>query len=228
MGRPFYAVIIPLEAGAPEHPIAPTPPGYPDQGLPVPPDYPSQGPIGPPPGIWPRPPGGGHPSHPIHRPPGIWGGGRPPVDPGYGVPGGRPDQGLPGGEYPSQGLPAGPDQGLPPIPPTAGHLPWNPGPDHGGPGSPSHPIWLPTPPGSPDQGLPVDPPGTIWPPIPPSGGAHPDQGLPGGEHPSQGLPAPQQGYLLAYIPSVGYRYIKVDLGAGTGAETKPGETPQPK
>jgi hypothetical protein len=102
MGRPFYAVIIPLGEGG--HPDQGLPGGgyYPDQGLPGGGNYPDQG----------LPGGGLRPGHPIApggRPvdPGFgWGGGeRPghpiapgggrPVDPGFGYPSERPDQGLP-------------------------------------------------------------------------------------------------------------------------------------
>lgn len=201
MGKPFYAVIIPLtgdhpDQGLPEpspgHPDQGLPGGgyYPDQGLPGRPDYPSQGPVRPGWGGGERPSHGlppsfpGRPGHLPARP------GRP-VDPSYGVGEGHPDQGLP----------AGPDQGLPPLPPGApvapGHLPWHPGgaPDQGlpggSPGDPQHPIWIPDEDLKPGQGLPVEP-GEIWPPM-------------------VGLPEPKGGFILAYIPGMGYRYIKVEL-----------------
>jgi hypothetical protein len=107
MGRPFYAVIIPLgEGGHPDQGLPwPGRPGgggnYPDQGLPdgpeVDPPYPDQGLPGRPPHVGNRPPGSGRPPHVGNRPPGSWDrpeypsqgpvrpGGRP-IDPGYGIP----------------------------------------------------------------------------------------------------------------------------------------------
>ena len=106
MGRPFYAVIIPLGEGG--HPDQGLPGGgyYPDQGLPGSPNYPDQGLPGRPPHVGNRPPGSwdrpeypsqgpvrpGRPEYPSQGPvrPGR------PVDPGFGWGGGeRPDQGLP-------------------------------------------------------------------------------------------------------------------------------------
>lgn len=115
MGRPFYAVIIPLGEGG--HPDQGLPGGgfYPDQGLPggspgrpdhgFNPDYPSQG----------LP---GRPDYPSQGP--VRPGGRPP----------RPDQGF-NPNHPDQGLPGGgegPDQGLPPElgPPIGPSHPWQP------------------------------------------------------------------------------------------------------
>jgi hypothetical protein len=125
MPQPFYAVIIPLgSTGAPEHPIAPGVPGYPDQGLP--------------PGVWPNPPGGGegggeHPGQGLPGYPGRPGQGLPPnypgrpghpiapggrpVDPGWGWGGGEPGQGLP----PELGPPLGPSH--PWVPPEGETLP---------------------------------------------------------------------------------------------------------
>ena len=110
MGRPFYAVIIPLGEGG--HPDQGLPGGgyYPDQGLPGGGgggEYPDQGLPGRPPHVGNRPPGSGRPPHVGNRPPGSWnrpeypsqGPVRPgrPVDPGFGWGGGEghPDQGLP-------------------------------------------------------------------------------------------------------------------------------------
>jgi hypothetical protein len=78
--QPFLAMIVPVGAGEPTHPIAPG---------------------GPPPGIWPSP---GHPAHPIApggAPPGFWGGVAPPY-PDQGLPGAPP------GIWPSPGYPAHP------------------------------------------------------------------------------------------------------------------------
>jgi hypothetical protein len=210
MGKPIHCIIIPLEDGEPSHPIAPPSPGYPDQGLPEP----------QPPhvGIWPRPPhvGGGpvRPGRPVD--PGFgWGGGehpstgpiRPgrPIDPGFGVGGGHhPDY---------------PDQGLPPLPPghpgAPGHLPWHPGGGHpdqglpGEPGDPQHPIWIPDSDLKPDQGLPPTAPGEVWPPL-------------------GGVPKPESGFILAYIPGVGYRYIKISLKPDQGLPGGKPPTAQPK
>lgn len=126
MGRPFYAVIIPLGEGG--HPDQGLPGGgyYPDQGLPGG-NYPDQGL----PGGGGRPPHVGHPIAPGGRPvdPGFgWGGGeRPghpiapgggrPVDPDYGYGQERPDQGLP----PELGPPIGPAH--PWVPPEGETLP---------------------------------------------------------------------------------------------------------
>jgi hypothetical protein len=168
MGKPIYCVIIPLESGGPEHPIAPEPPGYPDQGLP-PPGV----------GIWPRPPYPGQGLPPSF--PGRPGHGLPlpglPVDPGWGV-----------------GLPSHPGH-LPSIPPGfPGHLPSIPGaPDQGLPPGVQPPIWLP----GDGEGEEVQPPGTVWPPI-------------------SGVPKPENGFILAYIPGLGYKYIKVSLKPDQG------------
>ena len=151
MGRPIYAVIIPLGEGEfPGRPPGIWPGGgYPDQGLPggpegpaVDPPYPDQGLPGRPPHVGNRPPGSwDRPEYPSQGPvrPGR------PIDPGYGWEGrpphvgnrppgsypGRPDQGLPGqpgvwprppgGEHPDQGLP--PELGLGDIGPSQ---PWVP------------------------------------------------------------------------------------------------------
>jgi hypothetical protein len=131
MGRPFYAVIIPLGEG-----------GHPDQGLPGGGYYPDQGLPGSPPGIWPNPPGGGNypdqglpgfGGRPPHPGQGLPGGGRP-IDPGFGWGGGeRPGHPIaPGGGRPvdpGYGVgEAGPDQGLPPElgPPIGPSHPWQP------------------------------------------------------------------------------------------------------
>ena len=83
MGRPFYAVIIPLGEGG--HPDQGLPGGgyYPDQGLPGGGNgnYPDQGLPGRPPHVGNRPPGS-RPEYPSQGPvrPGR------PVDPGFGIP----------------------------------------------------------------------------------------------------------------------------------------------
>jgi hypothetical protein len=127
MTQPFLAMIIPVAGGLPTHPIAPG---------------------GPPPTIWPNPPG-----QSPGNPPGFWGGTAPPM----------PDQGLPGKPPGFWGgvAPPYPDQGLPGKPPGfwGGIAP--PYPDHGlpgggggggggrppypstGPGFPTPPIYLP-------------------------------------------------------------------------------------
>jgi hypothetical protein len=156
MGRPFYAVIIPLGEG-----------GHPDQGLPGGGYYPDQG----------LPGGeGGRPSHPIYHP------GHPdhglPAYPDQGLPGG----GEGGGEYPDQGLPGRPPYvsnrppgSRPPYPstgPVRPGRPVDPGFGWGGGERPSHPI---APGGGgehPDQGLPPElgpPVGPVHPWVPPSG-----------------------------------------------------------
>ena len=84
MGRPFYAVIIPLGEGG--HPDQGLPGGgyYPDQGLPPgSPGYPDQGLPGRPPHVGNRPPGSwNRPEYPSQGPvrPGR------PIDPGFGIP----------------------------------------------------------------------------------------------------------------------------------------------
>ena len=71
-------------------------------------------------------------------------------------------------------------------------------------GTPEHPIYTPPSPGHPSQpifipGTPTHPialpPGTVWPP------------LPGG--------APSKMVLLAWVPSVGYRWVVVEAGQPT-------------
>jgi hypothetical protein len=128
-------VITPLgDIGAPTHPIAPEPPGTPDQGLPGTPDRPWPRP-------WPRPPGAPDNSLPVEppapdntlpAPPPVVGGGPAPAPPTITLPTGAfilvwvPGVGLKwahvGAPAPDQGLPPGapgaPDQGLPPVPPT--------------------------------------------------------------------------------------------------------------
>jgi hypothetical protein len=71
----------------------------------------------------------------------------------------------------------------------------------GSPGEPTHPIVLP-----PD---PDEPPGTVWPPLDP--------------------PVAQSGYLIAWVPGQGYKYVKVTVPPEKPS-TKPPvpETPQPK
>jgi hypothetical protein len=187
MGKPIYCILIPLESGEPGHPIAPAPPEvWP------PPVYPDQGlPGGRPPHVGGGPAWGGFPPHVGGGP--AWGG--LPGHPSHGLPlPGRPvdpGYGVGGGEHPGHGLPS--------IPPGfPGHLPSIPGaPDQGLPPHVSPPIWLPESGEKPDQGLPPQPPGSIWPPI-------------------GGVPTPENGFILAYIPGVGYRYIKVSLKPDQG------------
>jgi hypothetical protein len=113
---PFLALITPLSAGEPTHPIAPgggpsTGPGFPTHPI---------APGGPPPGIWPSP---GYPAHPIAPggpPPGIW------PSPGYPS---HPIAGPPPGIWPSPGYPSHP------IAPGGG--------PSQGPGFPTNPIVLP-------------------------------------------------------------------------------------
>jgi hypothetical protein len=110
MGRPFYAVIIPLGEGG--HPDQGLPGGgyYPDQGLPggpeTDPPYPDQGLPGRPPHVGNRPPGSwNRPEYPSQGPvrPGR------PVDPGYEWggrpprPGNRPPGSWDRPEHPSTG-----------------------------------------------------------------------------------------------------------------------------
>lgn len=129
MTEPFLALITPVSAGSPAHPIAPGGPGVVDPGYgvagPVDPGYGVQGPG---PGIWPSP---GRPAHPIARPP-IFHPGHPdhglPTPPVAGEPTppiyhpGHPDHGLPSEPHPDHGLPVPPpvvDNTLP-TPPKQG------------------------------------------------------------------------------------------------------------
>jgi hypothetical protein len=128
-----------------------------------------------------------------------------------------------GGNYPSQGLPVYPDQGLPgmPVYPSQGPgFPTHPIAPGGGGGAPVYPsqgpgfpTQLPMPGGGggahPSQPIFLPPtvnpaPPTVWPPLPPS------------------KPAPIEGYYLAYVPALGrWVYIPVD-------ESKPVPVPEPK
>ena len=139
-------------------------------------------------------PGYGRPELPGWRPvdPGF--GVRPPVDPGYG----RPELPgwSPGGPHPSHPIYLPP--GIWPKPPGGGSG------EH-----PEHPIVLP-----PD---PDEPPGTVWPPLDP--------------------PVAESGYIIAWVPGQGYRYIKVALPeepsvppdpSGKPPTTKPVPPAQPK
>jgi len=119
------------------------------------------------------------------------------TDPDYGQDqGGRPDNSLPGG------LPAFPSHGLPQPPGV-----WPPL-------TPSHPIEI-APPGT--------PPGSIWPPP-----HRPDNTLP--TPPTDGTPTPPIAskvyWMIAYAPSLGWRFVAVDpsLDAGTPLP----EHPEPK
>lgn len=111
--------------------------------------------------------------------------------------GAKPDQGLPPGRtwpptigyplpgYPDQGLPGGGDAGTPEhpivIPPGDGKPPELP--PAIWPGVPIHPE-------TPDNSLPL-PPGMVWPPLPPS--------------------VDGKAVVLVWIPTVGYRYVVVDV-----------------
>ena len=133
MGRPFYAVIIPLGEGG--HPDQGLPGGgyYPDQGLPGGGNgnYPDQGLPGRPPHVGNRPPGS-RPEYPSQGPvrPGR------PVDPDYGWEGRPPHVGNrpPGSwnpEYPSQGpvrpgRPIDPGFGIPELGDLGPAQPWVP------------------------------------------------------------------------------------------------------
>lgn len=185
-----------LGPGGPTHPIAPGG-TYPPIWGPEAPVDPGYGVPLPPVTVWPNPPGGEHPSHPIQP--------TYPVDPDYGLPVApgvwpQPPVGIwpppapvlpthpiyPGGG-PAHPMPPYPDQGLP-----EGEHPIAPG------GGPAHPIAL--------------PPGSVWPPLPPSitgtilcfvwivgvgyrwtvidPSLTPGHDLPGSQpHPDQGLPA---------------------------------------
>jgi hypothetical protein len=127
---------------------------------------------------------------------------------------GEIDNELPGGSggYPDQGLPPG-------VPPMAGHLP-SPPPGVWPPPSPSHPIV----PIHPDNTLPVEP-GTIWPT--PGRPDRPDNSLPGGSggQPDNGLPS-QTFWMIAYCPSLGWRYIAVDPSLSAGMPLPPHAQPK--
>jgi hypothetical protein len=111
------------------------------------------------------------------------------------------------------------DNSLPPgVPPTAGNLPVPP-PGVWPPPSPSRPIV----PIHPDNSLPVEP-GTIWPT--PGRPNRPDQGLPGGGGQiDNGLPS-RTYWMLAYCPSLGWKYVAVDPSLVAGTPLPP--TPEPK
>jgi hypothetical protein len=133
MGRPFYAVIIPLGEGG--HPDQGLPGGgyYPDQGLPGGGNgnYPDQGLPGRPPHVGNRPPGS-RPEYPSQGPvrPGR------PVDPGFGWgggehPGNRPPGSWDRPEYPSTGpvrpeRPIDPGYGIPELGDLGPAQPWVP------------------------------------------------------------------------------------------------------
>jgi hypothetical protein len=132
----------------------------------------------------PEGPPGGVPTPPIHLPPGVWP--TPPDRPGLpGVP--TPPIYYP--PYPGQGpgfpthpiAPGGPPPEVWPQPPGRPPGVW-PSPP-GGSGHPEHPIVLP-----PD---PDAPPGTVWPPLEP--------------------PVAESGYIIAWVPGQGYKYVKVAL-----------------
>jgi hypothetical protein len=124
--------------GRPTHPIAPGGPVDPGWGVEGPVD-PGYGVPLPPVTVWPSPPGGAHPSHPIQP--------TYPVDPGYGLP-------LPPTVWPQ------PPQPMPPVDPGYG-VPI--------PISPEHPIYIPpgTPGNHPEHPIAL-PPGSVWPPLPPA------------------------------------------------------------
>lgn len=122
-------------------------------------------------------------------------------------------------------LPGGgghPDQGLPPgVPPIAGNLP-SPPPGVWPPPSISRPIV----PVNPDNSLPVEP-GTIWPT--PGLPDRPNQGLPGGGggggQIDNGLPS-QVFWMIAYCPSLGWRYVSVDPSLVAGTPLPPAPAPK--
>jgi hypothetical protein len=133
-------------------------------------------------------------------------------------------EGPPGGVvsppiyYPPEVWPPQPGHPAHPLPPVPGH-PAHPLPP--GSGLPTHPIFLPPsvwpqPPGSGEPSHPIvlppdpgKPPGTVWPPLDP--------------------PVAESGYIIAWVPGQGYRYIKVALEPDKPS-TKPPvpETPQPR
>lgn len=128
---------------------------------------------------------------------------------------GHPDAGLPDPEDPvdpGYGISADrPEQGLPIPPPPPGIWP---------PPSLSRPIV----PIGPDNSLPVQP-GTIWPP--PGAPARPDQGLPGGQGGNVDNTLPSQVFwMLAYCPSLGWKFLAVDPSLTVGMPLP--ETPEPK
>ena len=185
-----------------------------------------------------RPVGGGRdevdPEYGVRAPRG----GRGEVDPGYGVD--APLLPLPpghGGAAPS--LPIAGEGG----PSYPAFLPVKPGrgdgftrPDNSLPDTPStKPSPTPTPPGASTKPTPTPPggstkPGTL-PSTRPGSGARPDQSLPGGptvwppldEDEAAGYPEGQV-WLLVHIPSVGWRYVKVDTGR-RGSRRRPGAHP---
>jgi hypothetical protein len=125
-----------------------------------------------------------------------------PTDPGYGVGEGA----HPGHELP--GVPALPGQ-LPEPPPGV----WPP---------PS--LTLPIAPVPPDAST-KPPPGAIWPP--PSRPVHPDAGLPGGGGGTVTPPIASQTYwMVAYCPSLGWRYVTVDPSLDVGYPLPPAAQPR--
>jgi hypothetical protein len=152
-----------------------------------------------------------------------------------GMSGGYPDNSLPGAPaYPDQGLPGdqpGIDNALPEPPPGI----WPP-PSLG---NPIVPI-------GPDNTLPVQP-GTIWPSpgrpphasnvlpgVPHPGGGpmpgnppRPDQGLPGGQGGQIDNALPSKTYwMVAYCPSLGWRFIAVDPSLRPGMPLPPHAQPK--
>jgi hypothetical protein len=208
----FLAYIMPVDTGAPTHPIAPggpppsvwPDPGHPAHPIVIPPDAISPGvpshPIYLPPVVWPP---GGHPAHPIVIPPGSLGPGKPshpivlppPAHPSHPIviPPGSIAPGVPA--HPIVLPPPGYWGGVAPPLPTHPIAPGGKPPGFWGgesPPSPEHPIELP--PG----GEPIEPPSELPPPA-----GHeddlvvlvykPGQGWSGAAYdvaPDQGLPQP--------------------------------------
>jgi hypothetical protein len=126
-----------------------------------------------------------------------------PVDPGFGQPGGPvdPGYGIGVGGHPGHDLPEPPPGIWPPL--TA-----------------SNPI-APVPP----EASTKPPPGAIWPP--PGRPVHPDAGLPGG---SGGVVTPPIAsatyWMIAYCPSLGWRYVTVDPSLDVGYPLPPAAQPR--
>jgi hypothetical protein len=145
----------------------------------------------------------------------------PPVDPGFG--GGIPPIGST--------LPEQPPQVWPPISWTTPIVPI--GPDNTLPVAPGT-IWPPVgrpidpgygrpdiAPGHPDAGLPTPPSGTL-PARPP---VRPGHDLPGGGHIDNGLPS-RTYWMIAYCPSLGWKFVTVDPSLVVGYPLPPAPAPK--